>query len=83
MQVTDYVHLLCLMIYVLNAHFLQRDRRSREDRLLAGLRRLQYPHLDELPSIDSILEAGKLRYQLLEWLFWRYVSSTLHIAKRL
>jgi hypothetical protein len=42
---------------------------------MAGLRRLGYPFLDQLPSIDHILAPGKLRYQLLEWLFLQYVQS--------
>jgi hypothetical protein len=48
---------------------------SIEERVMAGLRRLGYPFLDQLPSIDHILAPGKLRYQLLEWLFLQYVQS--------
>jgi hypothetical protein len=43
-----------------------------EARVLSGLRRLGYPFLDQLPSIEHILTPGKLRYQLLEWLFLQY-----------
>jgi hypothetical protein len=48
-----------------------------EGKVMAGLRRVGYPHLDELPSIDYILIPGKLRYQLYEWLFLQYLPISI------
>jgi len=47
-------------------------RNEAEENVLINLRRLGYPYVDQFPSLDSILVSGKLRYQLLEWLFHLY-----------
>jgi len=48
-----------------------------EERLLGLLTELRYPNVGQIASAHAILSPGKLRYQLLEWLFEKLGSEQI------
>jgi len=51
-----------------------------EERLLGLLTELRYPNVGQIASAHAILSPGKLRYQLLEWLFEKLRSEQIDLC---
>jgi hypothetical protein len=54
-----------------------------EERLLGLLTELRYPNVGQIASAHAILYPGKLRYQLLEWLFEKFGSEQIYLCLEL
>lgn len=55
-------------------------RMAQEVRLLQLLCELEYPFVGQLASPYAVLAPGKLRYQLLEWLFERCAQKNRNLC---